>query len=381
MRCWRFAWSAVAILACVIAPARGAETTVWVGTTTPRDGMSRGIYRLTLNTESGAVSKAELAAEFSQPGWLCPGPGGRRLYSSGSRDGEPCVAAFEIRPDKSLRLMGSVAVGDGGATHLSVHPTAPLLLSAKYGGGSVGVFELSADGAVAGRVQLIEHSGGARVVGRRQDAPHPHWTGFDPSGRFALVPDLGLDAVVIYRVDSERLRLVPHGSAALPAGAGPRHLKFHPNGRFVFVLNELALSVTTFAWDSERGTLSLVDTVQTLTDQEKSNERFNSAAEIRVRPDGRFVYTSNRGHDSISVFRVDLDSGRLNRIETEPVRGSWPRNFNIHPSGRWLLAAGRDSNTLAVFEINRDDGELTWIRSMAFVPTPICVTFQPETAP
>lgn len=352
------------------------EATVWVGTTTPRNGLSKGIYRLTLNSDTGRLSRAELAAEIGSPGFLALSADGSRLYSTGSVEGKPSVAAYAVQ-DGKLELLNAQPIGDGGAAHVSVNAATRLVLTAQYGGGSVAVFPLNDDGGIKPRSQLFKHKGGSRVVGRRQDAPHAHWTGFGPDNRFAFVPDLGLDAVLIYRLDATTNNIFPHGRGVVPPGGGPRHMKFHPNGRFAFVLNELALSITTFAWDEEVGTLLPLATVPTLTEEQKAKESFNSAAEIRVHHSGRFVYSSNRGHDSISVFRCNADSGRLSLIEVEPVRGSWPRNFNIDPTGKWLLAAGRDSNTLAVFSIDQDSGELKYIRSTAFVPTPICVEFGP----
>ena len=152
-------------------------------------------------------------------------------------------------------------------------------------------------------------------------------------------------------------------------------MKFHPDGKHAFVLNELKLAVTTFEYSASTGALKPLGTVPALTEKQKARESFNSAAEIRVHPGGKYVYSSNRGHNSISTYKVDTTNGSLTRVEVEPVRGGWPRNFNIDPSGKWLLAAGRDSNTLSVFEINQDSGELTYKRNVAFVPSPICVAF------
>jgi 6-phosphogluconolactonase len=152
-------------------------------------------------------------------------------------------------------------------------------------------------------------------------------------------------------------------------------MKFHPNGKFIFVLNELALSVTSFAYDAAAGEMKPVQTIETVPEAEKSKEVFVSASEIRVHPNGKFVYSANRGHDTITAFSVDARNGKLALIEREPVRGSWPRNFNIDPTGRWLLAAGRDSNNIAVFAIDEKSGELTYTRQMVLAPTPICVLF------
>ncbi len=368
------------LLLLITPPTLADQLPVWVGTSTPRNGLSKGIYRLTFDTDKGTLSKATLAAEVANPGWVTVSPDGKRLYAAGTIHGKPSIVAYKIRDwsggaDKSLELINSQPIGDGGACHVSVNPTGKFLLSAQYGGGSVAVFPLSADGKIEPRSQLIEHEGGSRVVGNRQNSPHPHWTGFDAQNKFAYVPDLGLDAVVIYRINHEDGTLESEHVAKCPPGGGPRHMKFHPDGKHAFVLNELKLAVTTFEYSASTGALKPLGTVPALTEKQKARESFNSAAEIRVHPGGKYVYSSNRGHDSISTYKVDTTNGSLTRVEVEPVRGGWPRNFNIDPSGKWLLAAGRDSNTLSVFEINQDSGELTYKRNVAFVPSPICVAF------
>ena len=364
----------IALLLCLSTGAIAESVDVWVGTTTPRNGLSKGIYHLSFDADKGKLSPSKLAAEISNPGFLAIDVSAKRLYSTGTVDGKPSVAAFEINGDR-LKMLNSEPIGDGGAAHVSVNTEARFLLTAQYGGGSVAVFPLKDDGSIGARSQLIDHEGGSKVVARRQDSSHAHWTGFDQNKKFAFVPDLGLDAVVIYKVDAAKRSISPHGRGLVPPGGGPRHMKFHPNGKLAYVLNELALSITVFDYDPGAGAMKPIQTVQTLTDEQKSKETFNSASEIRVHKSGRFVYSANRGHDSITVFRVDSSTGRLTKVEDEPIRGGWPRNFNIDPSGKWVLAAGRDSNTLTVFSIDEDTGELTYNRGVSFVPSPICVEF------
>jgi 6-phosphogluconolactonase len=264
-------------------------------------------------------------------------------------------------------------IGDGGAAHLATDRTGKALLSAQYGGGSTAIYPLADDGSIRAQTKLIKHEGGSGIVPRRQDKPHAHWVGTSPDNKFVFVPDLGMDKVVIYRLDADRADLAPHGYGQLPPGGGPRHMKFHTSGNFIYVLNELALSVTAFAYDSKRGSMTAFQTIPTVPEQEKAKEMFVSASEIRVHPSGSYVYAANRGHDTITAFSIDQDSGKLTLIEREPIRGSWPRNFNIDPTGKWLLAAGRDSNTIAVFDIDAETGELTYTRTMVMVPTPICI--------
>jgi len=355
---------------------RAEPITVWIGMAAPRHGETEGIYRTTLDTESGSLGQPELAAEIAAPGFLVVNPDGDRLYSLCQlATGKGGVAAFEISSDRqSLRLLNTQPTGDGEACHITIDPTARCLFTAQYGNGSVCVFPLSADGTIEPRSAHVRHTGSGPNRAR-QEGPHPHWVGTDPANRFLCVPDLGADQIVIYRTDLGAGKIEPHGRGRCPAGAGPRHMKFHPNGRFAYVVNELQLSVTAFQYDSAAGTLAAMQTVSTLP--EKLREVPCSGSEIRVHPSGRFLYAANRGHDSIAAFQIDPDSGELTFIEREAVRGSHPRNFNIDPTGKWLLAAGRDSNTISLFRIDAKTGSLVYTGATVNSPSPICVEFQP----
>lgn len=361
-------------------PAIAADSLdVWIGT--GRSSASKGIYHCRLDTQSGQLSEASLAAEVSGPGFLAMHPDGNHLYAVGTLDEVPSVICYAIEREgneASLKLSGAVPIGDGGASHVAVDETGSTVLTAQYGGGSVAAYRLNPDGSLKEQTVLIEHEGGSGVVAGRQDASHAHWVGFSPDNRFAFVPDLGLDKVVIYAHDPETSMITPHGSARVPAGGGPRHMKFHPSGRWVYVLNELSLSVTVFDYNADTAAMTPKQTIPTVPKTLLAKEKFKSASEIRVHPNGRFVYSANRGHDTITVFRVNQDTGELSVIELENVRGATPRNFNLDPSGRWLVAAGQDSNTLASFEVDSGKGELTYNRSNVYAPAPICVLFEHE---
>lgn len=336
---------------------------------------AQGIYRAAFDEAAGKLGPASLAAEIGSPGFLAVHPDGDKLYAVANFPGGPGAAGFRLGPDGALTPINTSPTGGGGGAHIAVHPSGKFLLTAQYGGSSVALFPLDAEGRL-GTATLSRHEGGSRVVPGRQDAPHPHWCGFSPDGRFALVPDLGLDGIVIHRVDEAGPAIHRHGFAASVAGGGPRHMRFTPDGRFIHLLNELSLSVTTFSWDAAGGTAQPLATVPTLSEAAKAAEAFNSAAEIVVHPGGRFVYTSNRGHDSVTVFRADPGTGALEVIQVQPIRGAFPRNIALAPGGGWLLAAGADSNTVAVHRVDPETGRLTYqTQGVINVPAPICIVF------
>jgi 6-phosphogluconolactonase len=349
---------------------------VWIGT---GGRPSQGIYHCMLD-DNGGLSQSKLVAEINSPGFLALHPSLPRLYAVGGLDGKQVVAAYEVTstgPDAGLQLVNSLEIGDGGATHLALSRDGLMLLTAQYGGGSVAAFQLDARGNLQRRTELIEHSGGSGAVADRQKSPHPHWTGFSPDQRFALVPDLGLDQVVIYRADTASAKLQSHGVGQLPDGAGPRHLKFHPNGKWIYVVNELDLTVSFFDWNATDGAMTIRQTLPSVAADQLGRLKQKSCSEIRIHPSGRFVYSANRGHDSITAFAI-ADDGTLKEIQNESVRGATPRNFNIDPAGRYLLAAGQDSHTLASFLVDPASGLLSYNHSVISTPSPICVLFQPE---
>ena len=354
------------------------QINVWFGTKTPERGLSQGIYHALFDNESGMLTEPTLAAEANHPGFLTMHPNGKVLYAVASLPTGPAVSAYQIKQvdgKTKLDLMNSVATGDGTAVHLAVDRSGKVLMTAQYNGGSTALFDLAEDGSIKSRRQLLKHSGGSGIVDGRQDAPHAHWVGTSPDNQFAFVPDLGIDQVVIWKLDVGAAKLTPHGFGVCPPGSGPRHMKFNPDGTHIYVLNEFSLSITTFAYDKAAGTMTPLQTIETLDETTKSKEDFNSASEIRVHPSGKFVYAANRGNDSISVFRVDKTTQKLTLVEVESIRGSWPRNFNLDPTGKWLVAAGQHSNTAAVFSIDQSSGELTFVRRSVMVPSPICVLF------
>ena len=355
---------------------RADETAVWVGMGAPSHGEREGIYRATLDTKTGALSAPSLAAEIGAPEFLALHPSGKQLYSACRlADGKPGIAAFEISDNKqALRFLNSEPTDDGVVCHLATDRSGRCLFTAQYGTSTVAVFPLDADGRIRPRSDLVHHSGsGPNKV--RQEGPHPHWVGTDPANRFLFVPDLGSDRIVIYEMDLSAGKLKTHGHGSCPAGSGPRHFVFHPNGRFAYVVNELGISVTAFAYDAAVGTLTPIQTIDSLPAELR--ELPSTGAEICIHPSGEFLYASTRGHDSVSAFRINPESGRLTFVEREPIRGVHPRSINLDQSGKWLLAAGRDSNTIAVFRIDPKTGGLVFNEKIVNSPAPICIQFQP----
>ena len=345
-----------------------ADHPVWFGTAGNNAGVPPGIYEARL-ADDGKLTSSNLLIALNGAGWITRHPSKPGvIYATANLPKSSIVA---VKDGKQLNTQ-SVS---GGSCFLTPDKTGTLLLSAHYGAGCITVFPLNEDGTVGDQVQRIQHEGGSGIVGNRQNSPHPHYVAVSLDNRFVFVPDLGLDQLIAYRLDLEQKRLLPHASIDVEPGGGPRHMKFHPSGKFAFVLNELSLAVTLFRYNSESGQMIKVETVPALTMEEQQRNQSNSGSEIRVSDSGDYVYSANRGDDSISVFAFDERSATLTRIQVVPARASWPRNFNLSPDGKMLFVGGRDSNNVSVFSIGVD-GRLTHRdhRSI-FVPAPICILF------
>ena len=353
---------------------QGAEENLraYVGTYT--NAKSKGIYVFRFDPASGKAGPVELAAEVRSPSFLAIHPARRFLYavneSGGSGKGGGAVSAFAIDEGSGkLSLIDEEPSGGDGPCHIAVDAAGKNVLIANYGGGSVAAFPLSSDGKLGPAGAFIQHQGSSVNPGR-QKGPHAHAIVLDAKNRFALTADLGLDKVLVYRFDPAKGSLEAAGEAALKPGAGPRHLAFHPDGRRVYVINELSSTLTAFRYDAERGALADIGTVSTLPEGHSGR---NSTAEIVVHPSGKFVYGSNRGHDSIAVFALDAESGMPRPVEHRPTGGKTPRNFTVDASGRWLLAANQDSDTITVFRIDPSTGKLSGEGGPIEAPTPVCI--------
>jgi len=356
------------------------EVQVYFGTFT--QGAKGGIFLSTLNLKTGQLSEPVLAGKAVRPGFLAAGPNGKYLYAVGEHADSPggsadSVCAFEIESNSGrLKALNKQPGGGKEPCHLSIDPSGRYLLSAQYGGGSCTVFPIAADGSLKAKSSFHQHVGSSGINAKRQTAPHAHSINVDPSGRLAVVADLGKDQVVIYRFDDKTGVLSPNDPAALDTtpGGGPRHFVFHPNKPFAYVNLELTSQVTALWYDVDKGTFVPLQTLSTLPDDFKGR---SSVAEIRITPDGRFVYVSNRGHDSIAIFAIDPATGKLSPRGHQNTHGKIPRNFNIDPSGRFMVVANQRSNNCAVFRIDPKTGSLSFTGSEITVPKPVCVSFMP----
>jgi 6-phosphogluconolactonase len=354
------------------------EMHCYIGTYTDQE--SDGIYILTFDPETGALGRPRLAAELPNPTFLEFHPSGESLYAisevreSGERLGG-FVTALKIDPESGdLVPMNTESTGAPGPCHVSVHPGGRFVFAVNYSGGSIASFDLNEDGSLRSRTASVRHEGSS-VNADRQEGPHPHSINPDPTGSYVLVADLGTDRLYVYRVD-EQGGLTPGRSPyfATRPGAGPRHSTFHhvDAGMRVYLINELDNTIDVLSYDDQSGELKHLQNVPTLP-ADWSGESFT--AEIRVHPTGRFLYGSNRGHDSIAVFRIDADSGLLTFVDHTSSGGEFPRNFCIEPSGKFLVVANQDSSNLVVMRIDPESGRLTPTGTEANVSRPVCVRF------
>lgn len=349
----------------------------YVGTYTR--GNSKGIYRFWLDLKTGQPGKAELATEASNPSFLAIHSSSKWLYAVNEvgrfrdQDNSGGVSAFAIDSTSGdLKLLNQQPSRGGAPCHLVVDKTGKFVLVANYSGGNVAAFPIRDNGSLAKDSAFIQHTGSS--VTPRQKGPHAHSINLDAANRFAFAADLGLDQVLIYRFDPSNGSLTAHDPpfAKVKPGGGPRHFAFHPSGKFAYVNNEMTSSVTGFAYNAKQGSLDEFQTLSTLPADFTGN---NSTAEVQVSPNGKFLFVSNRGHNSIAVYLIDQQTGRLSAVEQQSTRGKTPRNFAVDPSGQFLLAENQQSDNIVVFRINQDSGKLTATGHTVDVPSPVCVKF------
>lgn len=349
--------------------AHGEAWRVYVGTYTSGD--SKGIYQLEFDDSTGATSLAGLAVEAKNPSFLAVHPTMPVLYACSELENGAGVAAFAVDAASGrLTLMNGQPAG-GSACHVAVSGNGRYAAVANYGAGSCSVYPVEASGALGSAIGTFQHEGSS-VHPQRQTAPHAHSANFDASGRFVIVPDLGIDKLMIYKIAGESVAPNDPPFAGVAAGSGPRHFDFHPTEPWAYVVNELGNTVTAFRWDGEKGVLETLGSAGTLPEDFAGE---NTTAHIEVHPSGKFLYASNRGHDSIAVFAIDQSTGMITAKGQTKTGGKTPRNFTQDPSGKFLLAANQNSNDIFVFKIDQDSGALTATGTRIEVPAPVCLVF------
>lgn len=373
-----------------------APTLAYVGTYSAQGpeggaGHGEGIYVFHIDPSTGALSKREVFPSDANPAWLAFDPSRTHLYAAnetqtfqGARSGS--VSAFSIdRSTGHLTLLNTVSSEGAGPAHLSVHPSGKFVLVANYGGGTVAVLRIGSNGELGRATDVKQHQGaagpaqatngppGSFSISGHEGRPHPHMILSDPAGRFVLASDLGLDRIFVWRFDAEKGTLSPNDppSVSLPPGDGPRHFDFHPNGQWLYSLQEESSTVVMFQYDAASGTLTANQTLSALPPG-FAGTSFTS--EIVVSPDGRFVYAANRLYDSISAFLIG-EAGRLTFSSEAWTRGDYPRSFGIDPTGNFLYSCNQHGDNIAAFQINRKTGALTFTGQYTPVGTPAAIVF------
>ncbi|MGI8467393.1 MAG: lactonase family protein [Pyrinomonadaceae bacterium] len=358
------------------------ELLVYVGTYTSGESRSEGIYVYKLNLENGALSHFHTVKNVIDPSYLEISEDRKNLYAvneteeyEGKKSG--AVSAFAIdQKTGDLRFLNKLASLGGAPCYVSVSDNGKFVLVANYVGGNVAVFPVETNGNLGASVDLEQHSGSGPNKDRQEKA-HAHSIVLDEKNRYAFSGDLGIDKVLIYRFDAQTGKLEANPAQnyyQTKAGAGPRHITFHPNEKFAFLICELASTVSSLAYDKKKGLLTKIQTVSTLP-ADFSGE--NTGAEIHVSPSGKFLYGSNRGHDSIVVYKIDEKTGKLDFVEHTSTQGKTPRDFAIDPTGRFLLAANQNSASVVVFRIDEKTGKLAPTGNTAEISMPVCLKLIP----
>ena len=375
--------STAAVLALLMigsaALAASGDYYVYIGTYTRNKG--KGIYSFHFNASSMAVTPAALAAEAPNPSFLAVHPNGRFLYASNEHpapndpEKNGTVTAFTIDPATgNLTLLNRVSARGEGPAHIVLDKTGRAMIVANYLGGSVALLPVTPDGKLGEATAFYQQTGSGPVKGR-QDVPHAHGAAFSPDNRFAILAEHGIDEVMVYRVDAAKSTMVPAETPIYKAtpGAAPRHVTFSPSGRFVYVLNEIGSTITVYGYGAAAGTLSKTQEITTLPADFHGN---SGTAQLQLDRAGKFLYASNRGHDSIAVFAVDPKLGTLRLVEHVPTQGKTPRDFSLDPTGGFLFVANQNSDNVVIFKVNPNTGKLTPTGIViSDVPEPVCVVF------
>jgi 6-phosphogluconolactonase len=380
----------VAMLPANAVPASAAPATaagklekvrVYVGTYTGKG--SKGIYRLDLDLATGKLSNLELAAESTNPSFLAINPSERAVYAvneidnfGGKKAGAISAFAIDARTG-NLTNINQQTSGGPGPCHLIVDKSGKRVLCANYGGGSVEVIPIDLRGRLVEPSSFVQHKGKSADPAR-QEGPHGHSINVDAANRFAVVCDLGLDKVLVYRFDPEKGTLTPNDPPGYDCkpGSGPRHFAFHPDGKHAYAINELACTITAFDYDADKGVLKEIQAISTLPEGVKKEKNY-STAEVQVHPSGKFLYGSNRGHNTIAAFAIDADTGKLTLVGHQGKGIKTPRGFGMDPTGTFMLVGNQDGGSVVEFRIDPKTGELKETGITAEIDSPVCVKMIP----
>ncbi len=360
---------------------------VYVGTYTR--GESKGIYLYRFDESTGRLSSLGLVAEMASPSFVVTSPNHHYLYAlsempdrsaNAPRSHGPVlgsISSFAINPKTgALKFLDSASSGGVGPAHVGLDQTGKILFVANYGSGSVASYAIRPDGSIGAMTGFDQHHGHS-VNPQRQSWPHAHEAVVSPDNRFLYTPDLGLDRVLIYRINEAKRTITPNNPAygAVNPGLGPRHIAFAPNGKFAYVVCEMGSAVVAFSYDSKTGALTPIQTISTLPAGFSGQ---SAAAEVQIDKTGRFLYASNRGQNTITEFDIDKSTGKLTPVQNISIQGEIPRNFVIDPTGRYLLVANQDSNNMVVFKIDAANGHLAPAGQNLPIGAPVCLQFVPE---
>ena len=362
------AWLVISIPALLLAEApekaEGKKMWVYIGTYTGKN--SKGIYRCDFDLNSGKLSEPELVAETTSPSFLAISPDKKYLYAVGE------ISEFKKQKTGKLTFLNAQGSGGAGPCHVSVDKTGKTVLVANYGSGSCASLPVEADGKLHEAASVFQHKGTSVDKGR-QEGPHAHSINTSPDGKFAFCADLGLDEILIYKLDASKGSMTPNDPpfTKVEGGSGPRHFAFHPSGKFAYTNGEMTSTVISMTYDAEKGMLNPFQIISSLPEATKGN----STAEVVVHPSGKFLYCSNRGHNSIAIFSIDEKTGSLKALGHQGEGIKVPRNFNIDPTGKFLIVANEAGNSVIVFEIDQKTGGLKSTGSKVEVGAPVCIKF------
>jgi len=349
--------------------AQNADCYLYVGTYTRKT--SEGIYVYRFDTQTGDFAPVSIAKGVSNPSFLALSMDKRFLYSVGGINGDS-VRAFSINPQsRQLTLLNSQASGGAGGTHLAIDKTGTWVIVGHYTSGSLSVLPAKPDGSLGNVVQLIKQEGKS-IDPDRQTKPYVHSINIAPNNTDVFVPDLGTDKIMAYILNPKTGQLTagnPPFTAVIP-GSGPRHFTFHPNGTFGYVIQEMGATITGFTYRS--GQLAPFQTIKTLPDDYAGRKW---SADIHISPDGKFLYGSNRAHESLAIFSIDQETGQLTFVGNQLVNGKTPRNFAIDPTGNFLMVANQDSDNITIFKRDKQTGKLTPTGKEIKVSMPVCLLF------